>query len=319
MRTAFLYPTGGYQWPGMGAEIAGSRWRHVIDRVEAALLGLDVPRGALPRLMAGENQARRERAQDGWRWTGDFPLSMVAQTALGVSLSLARIELHGPPAMVAGESMGELAAMCIAGGLSIEETVVLTYRWARDLAKASDRLGLRMSVVEGLDEGETNRLAADVEANIVVSESTHLFVVALPAHRLDELERVVAARGGRSLVSSNHCAAHEPRLASDAATWDAHERFLRGLAFAPPAIPLPSTLHPGTLLGTADALRRNRVETSFHRVRWHETLLHLREQGIGRFILFGPMSCGYALKKLRAEDDRLAGVRIKIIPSLTMV
>jgi malonyl CoA-acyl carrier protein transacylase len=303
----------------MGADLEASPWRIVLDRAERALRAFEVAPGALRRLMAGENQARRDRGDAGWRWTGDFPLSMVAQTALGVALSLAFIERHGPPRLVAGESMGELAAMCVAGALSLEETAALTYRWARDLAVASDRLGLRMAVVEDLDEEAWRGFASSCEANVVVSESAHLYVAALPSNRLDDLDSEVVRRGGRTLVSSNHCAAHEPRLAADSGTWDAHARYLEKLDFRAASISIPSTLDPGSFLNDADGLRRNRVETTFRRVRWGETLAVLPALGIRNLVQFGPLSSGYALKKLRSENARLAHARIRIVPGLSAI
>jgi malonyl CoA-acyl carrier protein transacylase len=315
--TAFLYPTGGYHWPGMGSDVETSPWRDTLDRAERALDPIGVTAGALRRLMAGENQARRDRTATGWTWAGDFPLSMVAQLALGVALSRAHIDRHGPPRLLAGESMGELAAYCVAGALPLEDAARLAYLWARDLAAVSHRLGLRMAVVEDLEEAEFATVAPSCAAHVVVSESRHLFVAALPADRLDELDRAVLARGGHTLVSNNPCAAHEPRLAEARETWAAHERLLDSLPFAVPEITLLSTLVPGELLGDGDALRRNRVDTTFHRVRWGETLARLPEFGVTRVVQFGPASSGYAFRKLRGEEPALAHLRLRLVSTLS--
>jgi hypothetical protein len=80
--TALLFPTGGYHWPGMGADIDATPRREIFDRAEAALAPFGVAPGSLRRLMAGHDQARRVRGDGGWCWSGDFPLSMVAQMAL---------------------------------------------------------------------------------------------------------------------------------------------------------------------------------------------------------------------------------------------
>ncbi|MFB3909768.1 MAG: acyltransferase domain-containing protein [Candidatus Eisenbacteria bacterium] len=326
--TALLYPTGGYHWPGMGADVERCPYREVFDRAEATLAPFGVAPGSLRRLMAGEGQARRDRVTPAaaagagtasasrWLWTGDFPLSMVAQMALGVALSRAFLDHHGPPCLLAGESMGELAAYCVAGALSIEESAALTYRWAHDLATASDRIGLRMAVVEDVDEGSWNTFAPALEANIVVSDAPHLFVAALPPHRLDELDREVAARGGRTLVSNNPCAAHEPRLARERDIWDAHKRYLEARTFAVPSIPLLSTLHPGEQLDSAEALLRNRIDTTFHRVRWMKTLLQLPALGVRQIVQFGPSSSGYPLKKLRGERPELAHLKLRLVADI---
>ncbi len=311
-----MFPTGGYHWPGMGADIDAGPRRAILDRVQSAIEPLGVPAGALRRLMAGADQARRDRGPAGWTWSGDFPLSMVAQMALGFALAEAFIERRGAPCLLAGESMGELAAYCVAGALPLEDAARLTYRWAHDLEMASATLDLRMAVVEDLSEEAFATFAESQQAGIVVTEAPHLFVVALPPANLPALDREVTRRGGHVLVSNNPCAAHEPRLAGAARIWSEHERFLEDLPFAAPRIPLLSTLRPAEPLADPAALRQNRVDTTFHRVRWGETLAALLGLGVRQVILFGPTSSGYALKKLRGEDARLAPLRIAVIGTL---
>jgi malonyl CoA-acyl carrier protein transacylase len=317
--TALLFPTGGYLWPGMGSDLEGTRHGALLDRIDATLGTLGVAEGALRRLMAGDGQARRARCDGGWVWTGDFPLSMVAQMALGIALARELVERHGAPCVLVGESMGEIAAYCAAEALSLEEATLLTYRWAKDLQSASDALGLRMAVVEDLDENELAELALSLQSQVVVAEAAHLFVVALPASNLDALDREVSRRGGRILVSNNPCAAHEPRLAGQAETWRAHERFLEKLAFRAPALPLISTLAPGQPLSDPGSLRRNRVDTTFMRVRWDETLALLPSLGVRDLVQLGPISSAYSLKKLRSEDTRLAHVRVHVVATLAAV
>jgi malonyl CoA-acyl carrier protein transacylase len=314
--TALLFPTGGYHWPGMGADVDATYRREIFDRAQDALAPVGVVPGALRRLMAGHGQARRARDEGGWSWSGDFPLSMVAQMALGVALAEEFIEHYGPPRVLAGESMGELAAYCVAGALALEDTALLTYRWAADLQTASARLGLRMAVIEDLAEAEVGQLPRGLEGNVVVAESPHLLVMALPSGCLDELDRAVIHAGGHTLVSNNPCAAHEPRLAGAAEIWEEHERFLSTLPFRMPRIPLLSTLFPGELLAEAEALRKNRVDTTFLRVRWDEVLRGLPALGIRRVVQFGPASSGYALKKFRSEDPAFAPMRISIVATL---
>ena len=315
-RTALLFPTGGYLWPGMGADIAAPPLRKIFDRFESALAPFDVAPGSLHRLMAGAGQARRDRNESGWSWTGDFPLSMVAQTALGVALARAFVETWGPPGALAGESMGELAAYCAAGVLTPEHTSVLTYRWSRDLQAASDILGLRMAVVEDVPESDLAGFAESIPARVVVADAPTLYVLSLPRTRLDILDAEVIRRGGRILVSNNPCAAHDPRLAEALGIWDAHEAFLAGIPFRPPEIPLWSTLDPGKLLADPESLRANRRDTAFHRVRWADTIRRMAASGVAQLVQFGPSSSGYPLKKLRSQDAGLAHLRIAVVATM---
>lgn len=315
-QTALLFPTGGYHWPGMGDDVDATARRAIFDRAEAALQACGVAPGALRRLLSGEDQARRLRTDAGWTWSGDFPLSMVAQMTLGVALAGAWTERHGEPAALAGESMGELAAYCVAGALPLESAVEVTYRWARDLQTASDRLGLRMAVIEDLTAADVAQLPTWLQANVVVAEAPRLCVVALPATQLEALDREVIARGGHTLVSNNPCAAHEPRLAAATDIWAAHTQFLATVAFTPPRLPLLGTLTPNTRLADAAALAANRQDTTFHRVRWDDTLRGLPALGIGRVVLFGPPSCGYAFRKFRAEVPSCGKLRLATVATL---
>lgn len=317
--TALLFPTGGYQWPGMGADLDDTPSRLVLDRADAALAAVGVAPGSLRRLMAGDGQARRVQVGGSWAWTGDFPLTMAAQMALGVALADHWIDRHGPPAVVAGESMGELAAYAIAGALPFEEAVVLTYRWAADLQAASDRLGLRMAVVEDLADGEVVALPASLEASVVVAEAPQLCVVALPGDRLGALEREVERRGGHTLVSNNPCAAHEPRLAAAADIWQAHEAFLADLRYREPTLPLLGTLARGTELATPAQLQANRRDTTFQRVLWDDVVRRLPGLGVRRAVVFGPASAGYAFKKLRAAEPACRGLRLVTAATLAAV
>jgi acyl transferase domain-containing protein len=315
--TVLLFPTGGYHWPGMGADIAATSRRETFARAETAVQPLGVAPGALLRLMSGTDQARRVRTPEGWTWEGDFPLSMVAQLALGVALAEAWIEHHGVPRALAGESMGELAAYAVAGATSLEQAAHLTYRWAHDLQTASDRLSLRMAVVEDLPLAEVESLPAHLETHVVVTEAPGLCVVALPPARLEDLDSEVIRRHGHTLVSNNPCAAHEPRLAQTQDIWAAHADFLATLSFSAPRIPLFGTLNPGTPLETPADLLANRHDTTFHRVRWDETLRRLPDLGVHRAVIFGPSSAGYAFKKLRTNAPECAGMRLSTIGSLT--
>ena len=128
--------------------------------------------------------------------------------------------------------------------------------------------------------------------------------MALPAVHLDDLDREVIARGGHTLVSNNPCAAHEPRLAAVPKIWEDHAAFLATLGFAAPRLALLGTLTADSRLEDPAALRANRHDTTFHRVRWDDTLRALPALGVRRVVMFGPPSCGYAFKKFRASLPR---------------
>ncbi|MFH0901076.1 MAG: hypothetical protein V2A73_10640 [Pseudomonadota bacterium] len=316
---ALLFPTGGYLWPGMGADLPGSAQESLLERAERALATCGVERGALGRLMAGEGQARRLRSGEGWVWEGDFPLSMSAQTLLGIALGFELIRVHGFPRAVAGESMGEIPATCVGQAMDVEAAVVLTYRWAEGFRAASNTLGLRMAVVEDLDEAELEAIAEVLEARVVVVDARRLLVVAVPMRYLARLEEAVGRLGGVVHVSNNHCAAHDARLREAPDAWYEYDSLLDTIGLRSAAIPILSSLNPGEQLVTPDDLRANRRASTFTRLRWNEAIRTLPHLGIRRLIVLGSPSSAYPLRKLRSEEPELHGTSIQVVGTLAGV
>lgn len=318
--TALLFPTGGNVWPGMGEDLDRPElFGPAIDRVEHLLARHGVPRGALRRLMAGEGQMKRAADETGWSWQGDFPLSMAAQTVVGACLGQAFVDEHGPPRVVAGESMGEWAAYAVAGALSLEQAALVAWRWAHALEAASRELGLRMAVIEALTEDEVDGVIAPHQGRIVVAETPTLFVVSLPLERLAELQRDVVARGATLLVSSNPCVAHDARLAACREIWNGYEVFVQELELGPTRLTLLGALHPGRRLRSPAELRRNLIATTTTRVRWGDLVRLLPRLGVRRLWQLAVPTRAYVLERLRGEDPALEGLAIRAVRSLQAI
>ncbi|MCC6749110.1 MAG: AMP-binding protein [Deltaproteobacteria bacterium] len=317
-RTALVFPTGGSHWPGMGADLElEEEGRELLARAEAALALEGVPKGALRALMIGAGQAERVQQAEGFRWSGDFPLSVAAQTTVSVALARAFARTYGAPSLVLGESMGELAAYAVSGTLAFEDAVRVSYRLAQALARASDHLGhFRMAVVEQLPAEKLAPICDAVGARVVISESPTLFVVGLMLDHLPQLEAAVSAAGARVLVSNNPCVAHDPRLAADVKTWTEYRALVEGLALHPPTTPIASALEPGRLLEDEHALRQNLLDTVTSAVRWGETVATLPDRGVELLLQLGANASAYALEKLRAEGELPEATRIASVGTL---
>ncbi|AKU20808.1 type I polyketide synthase [Massilia sp. NR 4-1] len=122
---AFLFPGQGAQHPGMGAGLyrAEPVYREIVDHCAGLLrepLGLD--------LRALMHEARQDEA---------LRQTQVTQAAVFVaSYALARLWMHWGvrPAALAGHSVGEYTAACLAGVLSLEDALQLIARRGRILA-----------------------------------------------------------------------------------------------------------------------------------------------------------------------------------------
>jgi len=316
---ALLFPTGGALWPGMAEDLdradAFAPW---IDRANEALVGEGVADGALRGLLAGEGQIKRVATEAGWEWVGDFPLSMAAQAVVGSCLAEGFVRTQGEPGAVAGESMGECAAYCVAGVLDLEDAVRVAWRWARALQRASDELGLRMAVVDGIPWGQLEPMAARWDAVVVVAEAPTLVVLSVPIAHLGGLQAEVLAAQGNLLVSSNACVAHDPRLGARAHVWLEHEDFLASLPMRAPKRELWTAVGGVRRLTQVEELRANLRATTTTRVAWDELVGMLPSLGIRAAWQLGMPSKAYALERLKAEDDRLASMKMRAVRTLAM-
>lgn len=316
-QTALVFPPGGAHWPGMGSDLElYDNYQAVLEEAEAGLRSMDVAPGSLQRLMAGENQMTRSFEEAGWQWRGDFPLSVAAQTVLGVALGRAFIAVQGKPGAIAGESMGEIAAYCVAGALDLSDAVILAYHWARAYQKASAALGLKMAVVDALTQEQIDEVAPNLGIQIVVFESKTLFVVALPEENLTQLESTATNMGGRALISNNPCAAHDPRLKGQPQLWQAHLDLIQTLKLHPPSLPLLSVLQAATELNTEHALRDNLLHLSFTPIHWGDTIRALPGLGIRNVLQLGIFSRPYSLERMQDEYPSLQNMRVKGIKTV---
>lgn len=145
MKVAFIFPGQGSQQPGMGVGLLADPEVAALCRRCSEAVGVD-----LRRLLTevGEEELRlTENAQPALCFTG---------IALGLLLSRRGIR----PVATAGHSVGEYAALCVAGALDPEDTIRAVVERGRAMAKAVPAGTTSMAAVLGLDE---TRVAATLQ------------------------------------------------------------------------------------------------------------------------------------------------------------
>jgi phthiocerol/phenolphthiocerol synthesis type-I polyketide synthase C len=111
---AFIFSGNGAQWPGMGrsAYQADRDFRLAFDRIDRVFMGI-AGWSLLTALFSPELDAEIERTEIAQ------PLLFAIQVALAEALARRGVT----PAAVAGHSVGEVAAACVCGALSIDQAV----------------------------------------------------------------------------------------------------------------------------------------------------------------------------------------------------
>jgi [acyl-carrier-protein] S-malonyltransferase len=272
MSIAFIFPGQGSQAVGMGAEIAKAypSAREVFDEVDAALSQ------SLSRLM----------------WEGpeaELTLTENAQPALmAVSLAAMRVlgdkgvKLRGCVAYVAGHSLGEYSALAAAGALSLADTARLLKIRGRAMQHAVPVGEGAMAALLGADLAQARDLAkaaADGEVCEAANDNAPGQVVISGAKTA--IERAVALApkfGARRAVllpvsAPFHCALMQPAA-------DVMRDALAKVEIKAPAVPLVANVLAAPI-SDPEQIRQRLVEQVTFMVRWRETMLYLKTNGVG--------------------------------------
>ncbi|MCG3148784.1 MAG: D-alanine--poly(phosphoribitol) ligase subunit 1 [Verrucomicrobiae bacterium] len=268
----FMFPGQGAQYAGMGAELYRTEpvFRTEVDRC-AAILGFDL-RAVLFPAAGHEEEARRQLIQ-----------TKFTQPALFViEYALARLWMSWgvqPMAMI-GHSVGEYAAACLAGVLTLEDAVALV---AERAALVQALPGGAMLAVR-LTEAEVTPLL-NARLAVAAVNSPKLCVVSGPEADVAELEKRLEAQGtGARRLQTSH-AFHSPMMEPVLAPFT--ER-LRRVKFNAPQIPYVSNV-TGNWITAAEATRPEYWAGHVRQtVRFADGVAKLLAAGTRLFLEVGP-------------------------------
>lgn len=295
MKLAFVFPGQGSQSVGMLDAWAGNA--AVADVVARASAALDQDLGAL---MA---QGPVEQLN---LTTNTQPAMLTAGAACFAAWRAA----GGPmPAVMAGHSLGEYAALTAAGALALEDAVRLV-RVRADAMQAAVPVGAgAMAAVLGLDD-DAVRAACQQAAQGEVVEAVNFNApaqVVIAGHKAAverACEAAKAAGAKRALLLPVSAPFHSSLLKPAA---DVLQGALAGVAVSTPQVPVVNNVDVATPAEPA-AIRDALVRQAWHPVRWVETLRAMKELGVTHVIECGPGKVLTGLTK-RIDAD-LTGIAI---------
>jgi [acyl-carrier-protein] S-malonyltransferase len=297
MSNAFVFPGQGSQAVGMGRALAEAFpvARETFEEVDDAL------GQKLARLMAEGPESElvlTENAQPA--------LMAVSLAALRVLASEGNLQLADKVALVAGHSLGEYSALAAAGALALADAARLLKRRGRAMQQAVPVGEGAMAALLGLDLPAAVEVAAAAAADIgggavcAAANDNAPGQVVVSGHKqaVERAIAVAAERGARRSVllpvsAPFHCALMQPAA-------EVMREALAEVALAPPLVPIVANV-TARAVESPENIRRLLVDQVTGLVRWRESVLYMKEQGVHRLIELG---AGKVLTGLARRIDR---------------
>ncbi len=298
MARALVFPGQGSQAVGMGVALAeaSAAAREVFEEVDEAISQ------PLFRLM-------KEGPE------GDLVLTENAQPALmAVSMAVMRVmereggfDLVRSARYVAGHSLGEYSALAAAGSIGLSDTARLLKLRGKAMQRAvpvgqggmAALLGLSLedaaAVAEAAAQGDVCRAANDnAEGQVVVSGSSAAI------DRAVEIAKEMGAKKAMRLQVSApfHCPLMQPAA-------DEMAEALGDVTISAPKVPLIANV-TASAVDDPERIRALLVQQVTSMVRWRESVLYMRDNGIGELAEIGS---GKVLATMTRRIDRSVSAR----------
>ena len=272
MSIAFIFPGQGSQAVGMGAELAKAYApaRAVFAEIDEAL---------------GQSLSTLI-------WVGpedQLTLTENAQPALmAVSLAVIRVleaekglSLKESVTFVAGHSLGEYSALAAAGSLSLADTARLLKTRGQAMQAAVPVGEGAMAALLGADLSQAQELAkAASEGEVCAAANDNAPGQVVISGTRTAIERAVALApkfGARRAVllpvsAPFHCALMQPAA-------QVMQEALSKVKISAPSVPLVANVL-ASAISDPEAIRARLIEQVTGMVRWRESMLYLRDQGV---------------------------------------
>jgi [acyl-carrier-protein] S-malonyltransferase len=293
MTRALVFPGQGSQAVGMGRDLAGAfaAARETFGEIDEAL------KQNLSRLMFEGPET-------------DLTLTENAQPALmAVSLAVMRVleregglDLKRHVAFVAGHSLGEYSALAAARSFSLADAARLLKRRGLAMQRAVPVGTGAMAALMGLDLEGARKVAGEAAQGEVCAVANDngagQVVVSGSKAAVERAVAIAPAHGAKRAIMLPVSAPFHCALMAPAAR--AMEEALGEVRMGEPYVPLVANVTAAALRDPAE-IRRLLVEQVTGLVRWRESVLYMKEQGVDQLVEIG---AGRVLSGLAKRIDR---------------
>ncbi|NJO20334.1 MAG: ACP S-malonyltransferase, partial [Spirulinaceae cyanobacterium RM2_2_10] len=255
-KTAWVFPGQGSQAIGMGSDLVDLPAAQAKFAQAEHILGWSIPEVC----QSEDDQVSKTLYTQ--------PCLYVIENILAELL----LEQGQQPDIVAGHSLGEYVALCIAGVFDFETGLRLVKRRAQLMDSASDGM---MAALIGFDREQLEQQIQQIENVVLANDnnSGQVVISGTPAAVEQILSTVKAKRAVKLNVSG---AFHSPLMAEAAAEF---KLVLDIVAFQTARIPVLSNVEP-TPASDGEVLKDRLVRQMTGSVRWREISLRLPQEGI---------------------------------------
>lgn len=279
MKKALVFPGQGSQQVGMGKALndAFAEAREVFQEVDEAL-------GQKLSLLMFEGSAE------------DLKLTENAQPALmAVSMAVVRVldkqggfRLPEAAAFVAGHSLGEYSALCAAGSFALGDAARLLRLRGQAMAKAVPAGVGTMAALIGADMAAAEEIAAAAAQGEVCAaandNATGQVVISGHVGAIDRAIIIAAEKGFKRCVKLPvsgpfHCALMQPAA-------DAMREALAKVVIKAPIVPVVANVAASAVCDP-EVIRDLLVKQVTGSVRWRESVLFMKEQGVEQLVECG--------------------------------
>ena len=294
MKKAFVFPGQGSQSVGMGKEFydAFPEAREVFDEVDSVLgqkLSSLIFNGPIEELTMTANTQPALMATS-------LAIFRVLQKQSGKKLSQMA-------SYVAGHSLGEYSALAAAGSISLSDTAKLLRIRGSAMQEAVPAGKGAMAAVIGLDLKAAEEIAEHVTASeiceVANDNSEGQIVLSGTTAGIDMAEPVAKARGAKRFLKLPVSAPFHSSLMQPAA--EKMRAALNSVKINAPEIPLIANVIAEEI-SDPSIIKDMLVKQVTGRVRWRESLVYMKQNGIGQTVEIGAGKVLSGLTKRSVEN-----------------